>query len=79
MTDAPRTSFAARFAAGVVSFLASFAVDLVAVSGAILIVVGVAQMYRPAAFIVAGAFLLTGAWIYARKAPALQVHAAEAE
>jgi hypothetical protein len=61
MTDpAPRTGLAA--------FLAEYATDAAGVVGAALIVWGVALIYRPAGLIVAGAVLLAGAWLFARKA-----------
>ncbi len=61
MTDpAPRTGLAA--------FLAEYATDAAAIAGGALIVWGVALIYRPAALVVAGVFLLAGAWLYARKA-----------
>jgi len=37
------------------------------VAGAGLIIVGVWQVYHPAAYIIAGVFLLAGAWLIARK------------
>lgn len=43
------------------------AVDVAAVCGTGLITYGVNLVYHPAAFIVGGAFLLTGAWLVARK------------
>ncbi len=42
-------------------------VDVAAICGAGLIVYGVSLMHRPAAFIVAGVFLLAGAWKLAGK------------
>ena len=48
--------------------LSEFATDAAAAAGAGLITFGVAMINRPAAFIVAGAFLLVGAWLFARKA-----------
>jgi len=52
-----------RFAAS----LAERALEAAFVVGAGLIVYGVSLYQRPAAFIVAGAFLLGGAWLIARK------------
>jgi hypothetical protein len=54
----PRTAFA---------LLADAAPDAVAIAGAGLITYGVSLIHRPAAFIVAGGFLLLGAWLFARK------------
>lgn len=42
--------------------------DAAALAGAGLVTYGAALVYRPAGFIVAGVFLLAGAWIFARKA-----------
>ncbi|MDE1914732.1 MAG: hypothetical protein KGJ57_17465 [Sphingomonadales bacterium] len=43
------------------------AVDAAAVAGAGLIAFGADLIYRPAGFIVAGGFLLGGAWLTARR------------
>lgn len=45
-------------------------IDVAGIAGAGLIVYGVSQIHRPSAFIVAGVFLLLGAWILARKGAA---------
>lgn len=42
-------------------------IDLIGIVGAALIVAGVAWMHYPAALIVAGAFLLSAAILYARR------------
>jgi hypothetical protein len=42
--------------------------DVAGVSGAGLICIGVAMIYRPAGFIVAGAFMLAGAILFSRSA-----------
>jgi hypothetical protein len=47
--------------------LADLALDAAALVGAALITYGVWLIYQPAAFIVAGAFVLTGAWLAARR------------
>jgi hypothetical protein len=47
--------------------LAGSLVDLAFLGGAGLITYGVGLIHRPAAFIVAGGFLLLGAWLLARK------------
>ncbi|MGC1300920.1 MAG: hypothetical protein WA840_00975 [Caulobacteraceae bacterium] len=60
MTEASqRTPFAAQLAGAVL--------DAAAFAGAGLIVFGVDLIYRPAAFIVGGVFLLGGAWLIARR------------
>jgi hypothetical protein len=48
--------------------VADFLPDLAALGGAALITYGADLVYRPASFIVAGVFLLCGAWQYAKKA-----------
>jgi hypothetical protein len=58
----PRTPFAAQ--------VTEWAIDAAAVVGAGLITFGVALIYRPAAFIIAGGFLLASAWLAARKSDA---------
>jgi len=47
--------------------IAALCVDLAGVAGAAAIVDGVWQIYRPAAFIVAGVFLLAAAWFLGRR------------
>lgn len=48
--------------------LADLVQDAAGIAGAALIVYGVSLIHRPAAFIVAGVFLLGGAWLAARRA-----------
>jgi len=48
-------------------FLAERALEAAFVAGAGLIIYGIWDIYHPAAFIVAGAFLLCGAFMIARK------------
>ena len=52
------------------AWIADMAVDAAALAGAGLVDYGVWLVYRPAAFVVAGAFLLGGAWLLARKGAA---------
>lgn len=47
--------------------LGSLLVDATAIGGAGSITVGAWQIFHPAAFIVGGAFLLTAAWLAARR------------
>lgn len=47
--------------------LAGLLVDAAFVGGAWLVTYGVSMIHRPAAFMVAGGFLLAGAWLLARK------------
>ena len=51
---------------GVVALLISISLDLVAALGCALVTYGVGIIYRPAAFIVCGLFLLGTAWLLAR-------------
>jgi hypothetical protein len=49
-----------------IAILSAYAVDTIGVAGVALISYGSGCIYRPAGFIVAGAFLLTGALLHAR-------------
>jgi hypothetical protein len=63
MTDPAPQPTRTRFAA----IVADLAPDVAAIVGSSLIVYGVSLVCRPAAFIVAGGFILCAAWLFARK------------
>ena len=59
MSETPKQSFASR--------ISDLVLDGAALGGAGLITWGAHLIYDPAGFIIAGAFLLGGAWLAARK------------
>jgi len=69
MTDQP-PAHAVRAQPRAPSPIVDFALDAATVVGAGLIDYGVALVSRPAAFIVAGAILMVGAWLFARRSAA---------
>jgi hypothetical protein len=55
------------------AFMHKYLDDLLFLIGATLIVIGVAQIYTPAAWIVAGAFMIAGAVLYAKASAPVEV------
>jgi hypothetical protein len=62
MTDAQKATPTWR------ALIADVAQDATALAGAGMVVFGIAQIYPPAGWIVAGGFVLVGSWLHARKA-----------
>jgi len=62
--NAPRPR---RLLNAIALFIADAWIDVAAFAGASSITFGARQIYEPAGFIVGGLFLLTGAWLAARR------------